>query len=70
MGSCFFGVRNRTFIRRISAYGGSPLASSMAVLPTLHMSTGVLVAGMPLYSPHVLPLLIVIPFYKPVIPFY
>lgn len=32
-GGGFFGIWNRTFIGCISAYGGSPLASSIAVIP-------------------------------------
>lgn len=38
VGGLFFGMRNRTLIGCISELGGSPLASSIAVMPSDHMS--------------------------------
>jgi hypothetical protein len=37
-GGGFLGMRNRTFIGWMSEYGGSPLASSIAVIPSDQMS--------------------------------
>lgn len=37
-GAGFLGIKNSTFIGWISEYGGSPLASSSAVMPRLHIS--------------------------------
>lgn len=38
VGGLFFGIRNRTLIGCISELGGSPLASSIAVIPSDQMS--------------------------------
>lgn len=38
VGGLFFGMRNRTLIGCISELGGSPLASSIAVIPNDQMS--------------------------------
>lgn len=38
VGGLFFGMRNRTLIGCISELGGSPLASSIAVMPSDQMS--------------------------------
>ena len=38
VGGLFFGMRNRTLIGCMSELGGSPLASSIAVIPSDQMS--------------------------------
>lgn len=38
VGGLFFGMRNKTFMGCSSECGGSPLASSMAVMPSDQMS--------------------------------
>ena len=38
-GGTFFGIRNSALIGCRSELGGSPFASSIAVMPRLHMST-------------------------------
>lgn len=38
VGGEFFGIRNNTFIGCSSAYGGSPFANSIAVIPRLQIS--------------------------------
>lgn len=38
VGGLFFGIRNRTLIGCMSEFGGSPLASSIAVIPKDQMS--------------------------------
>lgn len=37
-GGGFFGIKKRTFIGCMSEYGGSPFASSIAVIPRDHIS--------------------------------